>query len=822
MAFDAKKILFLGVLWCNCLFSQTYRISGLIKSKQEALAFATVLVKGSTQGCTGNAAGYFQMPLAAGHYTLEFHYLGCQKKALAINLDKDTYVEVTLELEGVHLREVQVDAGEDPSYPIMRQAMARRTYYLDQVTSYSCRTYIKGMQKIVALPKNFDKLLKVAGGSRSDTAALKGIVYLSESESMFYYKQPRQIHEEMYSSKVSGNSQAFSFNKLSDMAINFNESLVEMPGLSDRPLISPIQAHAFMWYKFFLLDSDSSDGIKTYKIKVVPKRANDPCFRGIIYIQDRTFRLSAIDVRLNRANKINFVDTLYLKQVYAPVNDSVWMPVNLNLSFDFKVFGVSGYGFFNAYLKAYALNVSLPAPLKKNELLYISREAADKDSVYWRLNRPMPLTAEEAADYRVKDSLKIVRESTRYRDSVDKQRNAFEAVNIISGYTYSNTAKQLKITIPGILNNAIQYNTVEGIHFSYQVDIEKNYDDKRKKEFYGKVRYGFANYMWGGELGTNYYLNPKKNARIGVSVKSIVEQYNSANPISPSVNSIYTLFSNDNYEKLYKHSAVTVNYFSELMNGVYGRLYLSYARREALSNHTDMLLVDNPNRLFELNKPRYGLVNDSLSPVNDAFIADLNFLIRFDQKYYSLPDQKIVAGSKYPKLNIGYKKAIPLQACAAAYDLLSISVYDDITLGLLGKLVYRIKAGQFLTHRRLYFMDYKHFQGNQTILQSGDYVSSFRLLPYYTYSADRSYLEAHAEHNFKGALITQIPLLKKLSWQEVVGVHYLWNTVLSSNYVEVNFGMARVFKTLRVDYVLAYAANKKIRQGFTVGLSLAL
>ena len=818
-----QKIVFLIIVFIVRFgYAQNYQLSGTIKSNHEPLPFASVLVKGTGTGCTSNAEGYYRLTLPAGTYEIEFHFLGCQKHTKKVILNKNMQLNVQLESEGVHLKEIEIQSGEDPSYPIIRKAMQQREFYLKQVEAYTCNTYIKGLQKIVALPKNLDKVLKFFGGKGSDTNQLKGIVYLSESESHYYFKQPRQIHEEMYSSKVSGNSQSFSFNKLSDMAINFNQNLVDLPGLSDRPLISPIHHNGFLWYRYYLLDIDSSEHKKVYKIKVVPKRNNEPCFKGVVYIQDSSYRITGVDVRLDKSNKINFVDTLYIKQVHASIfSDSVWMPVNLNLSFDFKLFGVKGYGYFNAFIRDYQLNAQEVHTQNKNEVLRIGKDAAEKDTAYWRQNRPMPLTLEEMADYKLKDSLKKVMESKAYQDSTDKARNKFEWMNLISGYTYTNTAQKIKISLPGIVNSAVQYNTVEGLNLSYQFDLEKTYKDKRKKELSGKVRYGFANTLWGGEIGGQYFFNPKKNARVGFAIKSIVEQYNNQNPIAAIVNSFYTLLLNDNYMKLYKESAVEANYFSEISNGLYCRGILKYAQRDPLQNKSDLLLKDDIHKLFTLNNPNIGYLNDSLSPSNHAFTAEINFLIRFNQKYYSLPEQKMVIGTKYPKLNLGYKKAIPLQAFDANYDLISLSLYDDIKLGLLGKLSYRIKAGEFINHKKLYFTDFKHFMGNQTMVNTNDVLGSFRLLPYYQYSADVWYLEAHAEQHFRGSILTKIPLLKKLPVQEVLGVHFLRNNRSKANYVELNFGLERIFKVLRFDYVLAYSGEQHLKSGFTFGLNLS-
>lgn len=114
-------------------------------------------------------------------------------------------------------------------------------------------------------------------------------------------------------------------------------------------------------------------------------------------------------------------------------------------------------------------------------------------------------------------------------------------------------------------------------------------------------------------------------------------------------------------------------------------------------------------------------------------------------------------------------------------------------------------------------MDYRHFSGNQTIIASTDYLNSFKMLPYYTYSTNKYYAEAHVEHHFNGFIFNKIPLIKRTKLQEVAGFHALHNDRLS-NYYELNFGIENIFKVVRVDYVLSYGISG-VRNGFLIGFS---
>lgn len=816
-----KYILLNFLIFTSIVFkAQTFILSGKITDKKEPLSFATIMVKGTTFGTNSNVDGYYALKLPAGTYEMVYQYVGYSKKIQKIELTGDKTVNINLSADGVSLSEVEVKAGEDPAYPIIRKAIKKRKYYQKQIDAYTCIAYIKGLQRIKQIPKNFAKLVKISGGNASDTADMKGVVYLSESESKYHYRAPDDEKEIMYSSKVSGDNKAFSFNQLSDMKVNFYNNLVELGNLSDRPFTSPINENAFLFYRFYLLGTIKGDGKIINKIKVVPKRKTDPCFRGIIYIQDSTWRITSVDLMLTKEAKIDFVDTLLIKQLHAPVAaDSIWLPVTLNFYFDFKAFGFKGDGYFNANIKDYNLHPEFPKKFFKNEVLKVEEGANKKDTAYWATNRAVPLTNEEAKDYRTKDSIAMIRGTDRYKDSVDKKRNKFKFNDIFMGYTYNNTKKKFTASLPGIITNGVQYNTVEGLNLSYKLSIHKEYEDNRFINITGKSRYGFSNKLWGGELGASYLFKPEKFSNVGINIKTIAEQFNEQDPIAPIINSAYTLLMNENFMKLYKESAVSAFYYTELVNGIYFNGILKYAERSPLKNTSDLLLIDDKNKLFTSNDPQNPANEANMFTLNNALTAEALFSFRFKQKYYTLPHQKIISGSKYPRLSVGYKKAFPYLNSVADYDLASINISDKIKLGLFGNLNYRLRGGYFLNTGKMYFMDYKHFTGNQTFFNTNDYLSSYRLLPYYTYSADKWFTEAHVEHHFNGFIINKIPLIKKLKVQEVIGGHFMASNKLDY-YYEINFGLEKLFKVIRIDYVLGYAPDAKLKQGFTIGINM--
>lgn len=806
------------ILLTSASWAQTWTLAGKVTGNGEALPFASVYIKGTTKGVNSNDEGRYALKLLPGRYTLVFQYVGYSKRELPVDISGDQSLDVDLRPDGIALSEVVVKAGEDPAYPIMRKAIKKKKQYKEPLEAYSCQSYIKGLQRLLTISDKLKKLIKFTAGETVDSTML-GVIYLSESESNYYFEKPNKEKEVMYSSRVSGDGAGFSYNQLHEMKMNFYENTIDLLGFGARPFVSPLNSNAFLYYKFRLLGTVTEDNKVINKIYVRPKRKNDPCFTGVIYIQDSTWRLTGLDLRLTKDNKIRFVDTLDVRQLYAPVvADSIWMPVNYNFSFDFSFMGIRANGYFNAIVKNYDPNPRFDKNTFSNEIMVIEDGANKKDSAYWAQNRPVPLTVEERSDYRKKDSTEKITSTDRYKDSVDHKHNRFRTADVFLGYTYTRTKDRLSVSIPGILTSGVQYNTVEGLNLSYKFSVNKEYEDNRSKWLSGRLRYGFSNLLWGGELSYASYFNPKRFANFSLAAKSIVEQYNKNEPIAPLVNTGYTLLDNHNYMKLYKETGLEANYFSEVVNGIYFKSAVSYFQRDALRNSTDLLLIDNPNRLFTSNDPQNENSDQPAFRSNRSLTAELSFTFRFHQTYVSAPNQKIITGSRYPKLVVSYLKAVPALGADMDYDLASASVNDAINLGLFGRFAYRFKGGYFLNRRRMEFMDYAHFLGNQTLINTNDYLNSFRLLPYYRYSTNNWFAEGHAEHHFNGFIFNKIPLLKKLSIQEVVGGHLLMNDRLEK-YFELNFGLENIFNVVRIDYVLGYGINNRVNSGFTIGVN---
>src|SRR6185437_2133345 len=417
----------------NSLFGQQVTITGKITDEQnKAVPFASVYIKNTTKGTSANSEGEYVLQVKAGIYELQYKAIGYQQEARKVSVNANQQINVVLKTEAYQLKDVIVRAGgEDPAYAIIRKAIKKRKSHLNEVNAYTCEVYIKGLQKLLDAPKKFmgfdvQKATREAGLDSNR----RGIVYLSESESKYSFQKPNDVHEEMISSKVSGSNRAFSFNRASDLKINFYENIQNWEGISNRPAISPIADNALFYYNYRYMGFSEENGETIDKIKVMPKRGYDACFQGYIYILEDSWRIYGLDLYITKKQNINFVDTLRINQQFFPVRQKAWMPSSLKFEFTAGLFGFKIGGYFIALYKDYDLEPSF-SKKEFTEVLRIGKGVNKKDSAFWENERPIPLTEEEKTDYKNKAVLAKKRESKPYLDSLDKVNNRFSAAKLL-------------------------------------------------------------------------------------------------------------------------------------------------------------------------------------------------------------------------------------------------------------------------------------------------------------------------------------------------------------------------------------------------------
>ncbi|PST84613.1 hypothetical protein C7T94_00290 [Pedobacter yulinensis] len=796
---------------CTNVSAQSFKLSGQIKDeKNDAVAFTSVYIKNTSTGTSANAEGHYQLPVSAGKHVVLFRAVGYKPLEKIVELSGDLTLSVTLVPEAFDLGSVSISANaEDPAYGIIRKAIRNRKKNRDELYEYSCSVYIKGVQKLVGAPKKFfgrdiQKVLEL------DTNR-KGIIYQSESESKFNFRRPGQVREEMISSRVAGRNNAFSFNKASDLMLNFYDNILLENTLSARGFISPIAENALFYYRYKLLGTTEQNGETIHKIEVTPRRNNDPVFRGQIYIAEGSWRLYTTALFLTRSSGINLLDTLHIDQQFLKV-EKTFVPGTVIYRFNGNIFGFKFAGNYVGVYSNYNIRPGFPRKWFNGEILHVTDTVNQKPAAYWDQRRPVPLTGEERLNYIRKDSLAKRKESKPYLDSVEQANNAFKLGKLgLTGYTIHNRFHKKSFSFDPVLPSLF-YNTVEGFGMKYGITYRKTFDDRSSFNLRPELRYGLANRKFTGSLAAGYTYDPVKRAWVGLSFGSGIFDLNSFGSMSLLTNSFNSLVYETNYPKLYEKRFVDISTGRELLNGLFGSLRLSYARNNTLRNTADFTLIDYEDKQFSSNNPFTPDAESPLFPTYRSLNLHASLSYTFGQKYITRPDMKIYEAPKYPRIEISYRKGIKgVLKSEVDYDLISAEVSQErISSGMFGFTSFVVGAGKFLNNRALYYPEFKHFWGNNALIFPPN-LRRFAYLDFYLFSTDREYFEAHAEHNFAGFFTNKVPLLRKLKLEEFVGASYLTQP-LKHNYAEFYFGLQRL--VFRASYGFAYDGRKKVAQGF--------
>ena len=832
-----KIAILTGFCWLSILqLTFAGKITGIVTdSKGNILPYASILVKGTSRGTTTNNQGRYFLDLEPGSYTVICQYVGYARQEKKVEIQDQTInLNFELALQTTTMKEVVVrPGGEDPAYEIIRHAIKKRKDYVSPLDSFTCEAYIKTLLKTRKLPgKIFGKKLEDQDRRQMGVDSVgRGIIYLSESLTKVAFKKPDKIKLEVLSGRESGTN-GFGFNF--PTFINFYENNVNMfiSQLNPRGFVSPIADGALGYYRYKYLGSFFEDGKEINKIQVIPRRKFEPLFTGTINITEGDWRIHSLDLYLVQESALEILDTLDIKQIQFPINDSVWRTKDQVVYFTFNKLGVDATGnFLNVYNK-YDITPSFRKKYFNNVVVKYDTAVVKKSIAYWDSVRPVQLEPEEARDYKTKDStLKADNDSSRSRRVIDslRQRQSNITIGTVfwSGFTRSNYDPDhpLSWTWEPLLQN-VQYNTVEGLVINGEVTIDKRFPvPKSRISFTPHIRYGFASTTLNAWATLSYSKRSFEWDQNGgssdrstwsISGGKRITQFNNANPITPLINEIYTLFVRENYMKLYENYYGELRYSSRMDNGLRMAGSLLYEDRIPINNSTDFSFFGSKEKAFTPNYP-YEQIESQFTRYQ-ALLLTLGLQYRPGQRYIEFPNNKIPIGSKYPLLSLFYQKGISgLFGSDENFDKWKFTVSDDVNFKLRGLLKYSFSVGGFLNNNTVFIQDYQHFNGNQTIFAS-QYLNSFQVAPYYEESTTASfYMVGHLEHHFNGMITNKIPLFRRLKWYLVGGANAFYVNP-NNNYVEIFGGVENIFKLVRVDFVGSYLNGLNGQFGVRIGL----
>ncbi len=877
-------LLLFSLLSAHAVLAQTGVRGTIRNAKGERLPYAAVVAKGTQTGTMANAEGRYELPLKPGQYELVYQFLGFKTQVKSVEVGSSAVeVDMTLTEQSFNLQEVNVGKGkEDPAYSIMRRAIAKARFHQLQVNSYTARYYTKSTFTVLDLPLEFlyrDQLKK----AEKEVNFKKGVPILNETVSEVQFKQPGTIRTRVLANRNS-QTDFVSPNQFYGVSFYRPEVVGAVSPLSPKAFAY----YKFSYEGTFREQSTAGVPVDISKINVIPRSYGTGVFKGTIYIIEDTWAIHSLQLEsISQQGFTVKARQVYspVQGVWMPLNqrynvDGSYLGVKFTGQFvsnvSFKEFAINPA--FVEDVKVIDDKIEKPATtltrtdlktkkmdelvgsqkelsaknLKKlikeyekqeykarkernedvavtrNDSLVVDSLASKRSNAFWDSLRTVPLTSAEANSYVRRDSLKIIKQIEVKKDSTKARRDSSQHLGI-SQLIFGNTWRFSKgglntLQFSGLLTN-IEYNTVEGYTLQSQLQYSHFFDKKKTTQFtltpVGRYEFGRRQFVGYGTAALVH-----KASSVAVSGGRYIYQFNPDNPISPTLNTITTLFFERNFMKLYQK-----DYFLNLTAAAKpldGQLSLSgsldYAQRSQLDNYRDDLKPYFNWKRFSYtpNQPYNAETGSQTStgtdfPTHKALVLNLTASGRLSPTRYRIRNgNRIPLRNNSPELTVNYRKGM----ADVDYDFAQATIRHTIETGIYSSLSYQASVGGFMNNKTVYFPDFKHFQGNEFFLQQGDPVASYRLLPYYEYSTRQRFFEGHALVEFRKFALTRIAVLRLIGLKENVFVHYL-ATPASRNYTELGYGLdgliPSVFPFFRVEVISQFQDGRYQGLGFRIG-----
>ncbi|HET8860091.1 DUF5686 and carboxypeptidase regulatory-like domain-containing protein [Marivirga sp.] len=804
-ALIAIKIVFI-LLISHSAFAQSALIYGKVKSESgENMPYTNVVVLGKAIGTSTNYDGEYSLNLKPGNYKISFQFIGFKSEVHEISIKENEMLEINpvLSEEKVLLKTVEVSAkAENPAYAIIRNAQEKRKTYLNEHENLSFKIYTKLFGQSESNSGNpvnlFGTLL----------TPKKGVFYLSESvNEVFQYDIENQT-ESLEASLVLGDTSEVTKNNTLYINLYKNRAFYIGNQMVRNSIISPIANDAFGFYDYDYLGTFEEAGESIHKIKIIPKMKGSTTFKGDLYIIDGSWRIFKSHLNLNSITGDLEINTQYIKDeqvgTYLPFSSSFILNEERNKT---EIY-------YHNIFYDYSFEAENP---KKSKLLnkVISKDGIQKDAEWWSKTRPIELTNDERLAYQKSPMLnndifrfeKVENDSLFHNLNEDKKDTPFQV--------YQKTVSSQKVKFTDNLNldlSIVTFNTVEGGVLKPHLRYSNEFKNNHRYALDTELRYGFGSNSFYYKGGFEYELNPKNISLVKIEGGSTVEQISGATSISNYWNLFYTLLESRNFLKLYRKDFVALNWKRELFNGLDFSVRSSYNYRSPLQNNTDYTWYNDEEetRIYTPNQAFIGGEYRNFG-ANNLWESNLTLSYQHNRKFDLINGRKIALGSAYPTLRLG----LDVGKMDSEYTRIWGNISDNWDVGVLGFSKISLSYGQYLDKNNLTPIDFFHFMGNQTFVfqNQKQFGLAYQLLDYYQYSTADYFAGANFEHDFDGAILGRIPLLKKIGLKSYFMANYL-QTAESPRFAELGIGLTSSFFPIRLNYFFGYENEKFVRQGF--------
>jgi len=780
------------------IHAQKKIISGQIRDfhSDEPIPFASVYFKGTTTGMLSDSAGSFLFTL--NHWpsdTLLITCVGYQPYKLYIDPAKDSLtvllgMERGTFIEGVKVK-VRVNKGLLVWRKIVRNKPKNDRYRFD---NFSYELYNK--LEIDLKNFNFRGLSKLRPlrpvthliNSNIDSTEMPPILptYLTEALSDYYYqKKPQERREVIKAANTNGveNESIIKFLGGMDQNIDIYDNFIPV---FDKSFVSPASDNGDAYYNYRVTDTQFINHRKFYHLVFAPKHHGENTFEGDCWVNDTTFAIQKMNLRLGKDANVNFLEKLSLIQEYKLINDSTWFLSKDKFVADLAPFGKESFAFVGrkttTYKNVVTNDSSVTSELAKNRLqeeIVTLKGAAEKNKEYWNISRPDTLSKNEKAIVKMIDTLMNAPVFKRFTNTI----------NFI-GTGYLNVGNyQL-----GPWYNVYTYNLWEGSRVRF--DLGTNSKFNRKIWLHAYVAYGFNDKKYKGQAEI-FYL-PHKNPRMYFDAYYI-------NDLDFGQDYYGEVSSDNIFALAIRKKNIPVKYMNidEKHFEFYKATHSGFSVSASAINKSFTPLRNLP--------PKDSFtVNGTGNPLT-TFQVGLKLRFAYLEKFLENNFFRTSLGSPYPITEINFNHGISgILKSSYNYSKISASVYDYFKIPPYGSVYYNVFAGRTFGTLPYVLLDIQ--PGNELYYYD---KYAFNMMNKYEFISDK-YVGVNVENNFGNGIFRLIPKLKfrqfwtaKALWGGLspanVALNFLpgnnFQTLNGRTYMELGTGVDNILHVFRIDFI---------------------
>ncbi len=800
--FCSRFVLALFLLGPFCAAqAQKNVVHGIIRDQQtgERVPFASVILKVSGDGKLADSAGTFRIFLPLDSDTLVITSVGYApyKLFLKDSMFRDGKLDIIFDLlPGAIDMGVVVRAKGNRGLFLWRKIVKNKpendryrfdnfSYELYNKLELDLNNVDREKMEKIRLLRSFSFIMDNIDSSEG-VAFLP--VYITETISDYYFqKEPKKYREVIRAVNVKGSDNESVAKLLGGMDQNINVYNNFIP-VFDKQFVSPLSDKGDNYYNYKIADTQYVSGKRLIHFLFSGKHKGNSTFEGDCWVQDSTYGIQKITLRLSKDANLNYVNNLVMVQEYKLVDNSTWFVSKDIMVAEINPLGNNKLSFIARKTTSYkSVQVETPSVIRelskntKAEEVILLPSAMERSKEYWTENRFEPLSKNEQGIYQMIDTLM----------QLPKFRTYTRAVNFIgTGYLDVGTFQI------GPWQNRIYSNQIEGLRLRF--DLGTNSKFSKKWNFHGYAAYGFGDGKLKGGFDGLYLF--QKEPRIH----------------------LYGLFFNDfDYGQNYFDEVSSDNLFAVAVRKQdvpikYIRLKqqrLDYLQ-EWKSGFSTLLSVQNRQYNPVLNLPGKNSFPGSSSSVFNAFDVSLRLRFAYQEKFIGNTFSRISLGSPFPIVEVKYTKGIS-GAFDGGHDYhkLNASVSNYSNIAPYGSISYNLFAGRTFATLPYMFLDIA--PGNEIHYYNS---RAYNMMNKYEYVHDR-FAGFNIEHHFGSGIFRFVPLTRKLKFRQfwtaralLGGLseanrqlnftgHFPFRSLDGEPYVELGTGVDNIFKLIRIDFV---------------------